>query len=209
MPFRVYKSAPRNRRTAPLRIPALFFGLVLFAGCSGTSAPGQALEEYIDAVKEGNFQTVYELNATTQKKVALIHRGAAAGIEESLKENYERYKEGFDTIRDDSGIGGLWAEKLLFPPDSRYSVTDIRIEEETGSPSARFKPRVVAVAGIDIEYVDKDSAPAIGGGKVKKVICEVLLIKGEDAVKGLRSNIPVREWLFKDIHVKSGEIIHW
>ncbi len=53
------------------------------------------------------------------------------------------------------------------------------------------------------------SAASYGERKIKSASLGVLLIKGEDAVKGLPTDVKVSKWLFKDIHVIRDSIAYW
>ncbi len=187
----------------------VLLALLLIAGCSGSSAPKQALEEYIGAMKAGNFKTVYELNATAQKKVVLAYRGAKSGVDGRLKKEFAYYQDLYNTVSEESSVGGQWKEKLFFPAASNHSITAINVKEESGSPTAKFKAHEYALAELTIEYSDKKTAPSVGGQKVKKISCDIKMIKGEDAVKGLPTDVKLRKWLFKSLTAKREGATYW
>lgn len=192
-----------------LVLPALLAAFLLVSGCSGSSGAKKAIDEYIEAVKSGDFATVYELNATTQKKVLLIHRGAEETKEQRLSANFNEYKERFKNDPPTSDLEGLFMEKYIFPDDSTYKIEDISVDEVTGSPTPKFKERVASSAQVSVEYASKEKAPEFGGRKIKSATYGVLMIKGEDAVKGLKTDVKVSPWLFKDFHVIRESVAYW
>lgn len=192
-------------------VSAMIF--ILFAallGCSkGTSEAQKALEQYIDALKRGDFQTVYELNATVQKKVSLIYRGAEADRESNLKKNFEEYKIMFDSAQPTGDTQGIWLEKFFFPANSQHTVSIIIVEEDKDSVTATFRNRYLAKAEVKVIYPNKDSAPTLGDGKVKEATYFIVLLSGEDVVRGLQKANVVNAWLFKSISVKNGQVEYW
>lgn len=183
--------------------------LVFLSACGGGSGSAKkAVEQYLVALQGGNFETLYELNAITQKKVALIYRGAEATREAALKKNFEQYKAMFAEAESDSR---LWSEKFLFPSDATFTVKVV-VEDDKDQGTARFKDRKVAVAEIKVTYGSKEKSPDFGSGSVKTATFTANFINGYDVVKGIKrkDEIKVSEWLFKSIRVKKdGELSTW
>jgi len=196
------------------RVTALFgiatICISLFA-CSGggSSEAKKALEQYIKALKKNDFQTLYDLNSVTQKKVALIHRSTEQDKEGSLKKNFEEYKAMFDSIQGNEVSNAVWSEKFLFPADSKHTISNIIIEEDKDSVTARFRKRWIAKVEVKVSYPNRDSAPIYGEELLKEAVYAVVLINGEDVVKGLKKTNVVKDWLFKNINIKEGEITYW
>lgn len=176
---------------------------------SGTSKAKQALEQYIEALKKSDFQTLYELNSVTQRKVALIYRGAEADREINLKKNLEEYKALFDSIQGNEVSHAVWAEKMLFPADSNYSITSVTVEDDPESKTAAFKNRMIARATIKVSYPNRSTAPIHEDSRIKEATYLVLLISGEDVVRGIQSTTAVKDWLFKNINIKADEVAYW
>ncbi|MBE9536420.1 MAG: hypothetical protein IMF07_04505 [Proteobacteria bacterium] len=182
--------------------------LVFLSACSGGSGGAKkAVEQYLGALQGGDFATLYELNATTQKKVALIYRGAEETREAALKKNFEKYKAMFAEAEADSR---LWSEKFLFPSDATFTVK-VAVEDDKEQGTARFKDRKIAVAEIKVTYASKEKAPDLGSGKLKTAVFTSNFINGYDVVKGIKrkDEIKISEWLFKSIRVKKGEVTTW
>jgi len=196
-----------------INIKGLLLSLVALAfipACSGGSGGAKKeVERYLTALQGGDFATLYKLNATTQKKVALIYRGAKETREAALKSNFDEYKAMFAEAEADSR---LWSEKFLFPPDATFSVTKALVEDDKEQGTARFKDRKVVVAEIKVTYGSKEKAPDYGSGKLKAATFTAKFINGYDVVKGLKrkDEIKISEWLFKSIRVnKDGELTTW
>ncbi|MEK6725034.1 MAG: hypothetical protein AABY54_00565 [Deltaproteobacteria bacterium] len=183
---------------------------ISFVACaSGTSKARQALEQYIEALKKSDFQTLYELNSVTQRKVALIYRGAEADRENNLKNNFEEYKTLFNSIQGNEVSHAVWAEKFLFPSDSSYSIISISVEKDTESKTATFRKRMIARAEVKVSYPNRDTAPTYGEKQIKEATYVGILISGEDVVRGIQSKNIVSDWLFKNINIKEDGITYW
>lgn len=191
-----------------------FFGIAIlsisFVACSsGTSKAKQALEQYIEALKKNDFLTLYELNSVTQRKVALMYRGAEADRENNLKKNLEEYKALFESIQGNEVSHAVWAEKILFPSDSNYTITSVSVEDDTESKTAAFRNRMVAKAVVKVIYPNRGTAPVYEDSRIKEATYLVLLISGEDVVRGIQSTTVVKDWLFKNINIKADEVAYW
>lgn len=183
---------------------------VAVIGCSGgASESKKEVEEYIIALKKGDFQTLYEMNSTAQRKAALIYRGEEAGREDSLKKNFEENKALFDSAQADGVYGNQWTEKFLFPPDSKHTITKVTVLRDTDSPTAKFKNRIISTAEVSVEYPNKETAPVIEEKKVKSANYTLNFISGVDVVRGLKSEKAMNPWLFKSLTVKAGEVTYW
>ncbi len=195
------------------RIMALYVIAVLcisIMACSGGSSKAkQALELYIDALKKNDFQTIYELNSVTQKKVALIHRSTEQDKEGLLKKNFEEYKAVFDSMEGNEISNAVLSEKIIFPKDSAYTIASVVVEKDSESKTAAFRNRMVARAEVKVSYSNRNTAPVFGEEKIKEATYIVVLIGGEDVVRGLQKTNVVKEWLFKNINIKDGEVTYW
>lgn len=195
------------------RVMALFGIAVLcifFVACSsGTSKARQALEQYIEAMKKSDFQTLYELNSVAQRKVALISRGAEADREANLKNNFEEYKTLFNSIQGNEVSHAVWAEKLLFPTESNYTITSVTVEDDTESKTAAFRNRMIARAEVKVSYPNRETAPIYEEKRIKEAVYVAILISGEDVVRGIQSKSIVSDWLFKNINIKRDGLTYW
>ena len=197
-----------KRVTTLIGIATICISLFACSG-SGTAKAKEALEQYIEALKKSDFQILYDLNSVTQKKVALIYRGAEAERESNLKRNFEEYKALFDSIKENEVSHAVWSEKVLFPKDSQHTITSVVVEEDKDSVTATFKNRMIARAEVKVSYPNKDTAPIHGEERIKETVYVVVLINGEDVVKGLKKTNVVKDWLFKNINIKENETTYW
>lgn len=180
---------------------------IVVTGCSGGSK--KEVEEYITALKKGDFQTLYVMNSTAQRKAALIYRGEESGREDSLKKNFEENKALFDRAQADGVYGNQWTEKFLFPRDSKHTISKVTVARDTASPTATFKNRMISTAEVSVEYPNKDTAPPIEDKKIKSANYTLNFISGEDVVRGLKSEKAMNPWLFKSLTVNTGEVTYW
>lgn len=194
-----------------IRFFVLIIALTLSAyACSGgASGAKKAVEEYVNALKKGDYDTLYALNTTTQKKVALIYRRNASdeNTRQYLDENFSQYKNAFNATETGAQLSrAVWAEKGLFPAGAKHAILDVTTEKDEASPSQRVNRRVVATAKISVEYTDKASAPLFGTAKAKKLISKAVVIRGEDVIKGLPSKVKTRDWLVQSFSVVRGSV---
>ena len=196
------------KRTTLFLLMVVCISSIIACG-GGTSKARQALEQYIEALKKSDFQTLYELNSVAQRKVALISRGAEADRETNLKNNFEEYKALFNSIQGNEVSHAVWAEKLLFPIDSSYSITSVTVEDDTESKTAAFRNRMIAKAEVKVSYPNRETAPIYEGKRIKEAIYVAVLISGEDVVRGIQSKNIVSDWLFKNINIKEDGITYW
>ncbi len=196
------------KRTTLFLLMVVCISSILACG-GGTSNARQALEQYIEALKKSDFQTLYELNSVTQRKVALIYRGAEADRETNLKNNLEEYKTLFNSIQGYEVSHAVWAEKFLFPIDSSYSIISISVEKDTESKTATFRKRMIATAEVKVSYANRDTAPTFQEKRIKEATYVAVLISGEDVVRGIQSKNIVSDWLFKNINIKEDGITYW
>ena len=196
------------KRTSLFLLMVVCISSIIACG-GGTSKAKQALEQYIEALKKSDFQTLYELNSVAQRKVALIFRGAEADRETNLKNNFEEYKALFNSIQGNEVSHAVWAEKLLFPIDSSYSITSVTVEDDTESKTAAFRNRMIAKAEVKVSYPNRETAPIYEGKRIKEAIYVAVLISGEDVVRGIQSKNIVSDWLFKNINIKEDGITYW
>ena len=196
------------KRTTLFLLTVVCISSIIACG-GGTSKARQALEQYIEALKKSDFQTLYELNSVAQRKVALIFRGAEADRETNLKNNFEEYKTLFNSIQGNEVSHAVWAEKLLFPIDSSYSITSVTVEDDTESKTAAFRNRMIAKAEVKVSYPNRETAPIYEGKRIKEAIYVAVLISGEDVVRGIQSKNIVSDWLFKNINIKEDGITYW
>jgi len=196
------------KRTALFLLTVVCISPIIACG-GGTSKAKQALEQYIEALKKSDFQTLYELNSVAQRKVALIYRGAEADRETNLKNNFEEYKALFNSIQGNEVSHAVWAEKLLFPIDSSYSITSVTVEDDTESKTAAFRNRMIARAEVKVSYPNRETAPIYEEKRIKEATYVAILISGEDVVRGIQSKNIVSDWLFKNINIKEDGITYW
>ena len=196
------------KRTTLFLLMVVCISSIIACG-GGTSKARQALEQYIEALKKSDFQTLYELNSVAQRKVALISRGAEADRETNLKNNFEEYKTLFNSIQGNEVSHAVWAEKLLFPTESNYTITSVTVEDDTESKTAAFRNRMIARAEVKVSYPNRETAPIYEGKRIKEAIYVAVLISGEDVVRGIQNKNIVSDWLFKNINIKEDGITYW
>lgn len=191
-------------------VSLLIISVIFAVGCSGGTSKAKAgLEQYITALKNGDFQTVYELNAVTQKKVALISRGTEQDKEGLLKKNFGEYKAIFDSTQGNELSHAVMSEKILFQKDCTHTITKVIVEKDPESITATFRDRMIARAEVKVSYPNKNTAPVYREEKIKEVTYTVLLISGDDVVRGIQTTNIVKDWLFKNINVKENEATFW
>ncbi len=184
--------------------------LILLAGISIiylviAKGPKAAVEEYITAMQKKDFDTLYEMNYESQRKVLLILRETTERREDLLKENYLAEKNAFEKAVPGTDTSLQWSEKFLFIPDMKYSI--MKIEEEIEkAPSAFFRKRKLMNVYIKVEYTNDAAAPVLQEAglepkKVKSATYQIRMIQREEIIKGIRLEKIKRGWIFKGIIV--------
>ncbi|MBI5892409.1 MAG: hypothetical protein HZB79_01965 [Deltaproteobacteria bacterium] len=106
---------------------AVFAGVYLFFAGDDKKAVQKAVDAYMAAVKNRNFDVVYAMNASSQKRTLFILTGSDANKDELLKQYYNEQKTAFDSVQAAVNLKDLWAEKAVFAPDMKYRICEKRI----------------------------------------------------------------------------------
>lgn len=172
--------------------------------------PKESVTAYIEAVRNGNFDTIYSLNQRTQKQVNLIFRGREENKEELLKGLYEGHKRNFESLQPTDNLTLLWSETFFFIPEMEYKILKIekRKEKDTLSPSYRTLERV-AIITVEIEYKNPLTSPIYNGKKIKEGRFKIRAILSSDVVRGLKTQPFKKGWLFQWLVVEDGSITYW
>ncbi len=166
---------------------------------------------YIDAIRAGDFKTVFDYHAPSQRRRLLIIKRSHDDVEDLLEELYKEQKESFEQAPFTTDLTGEWSEKFIFPRDSDYRIVDIEMVVDTENPSQPLKDiveRINAVVTVGVNYRDKSTAPDING-KVKRATYRIKMIHSENVARTLRGEVEYKRWLFKAISVVDGSIEYW
>jgi len=167
---------------------------------------------YIKAVRDRNFEMVYNLNATSQKRIVFVLKGSDSNKSELIQQAYEEQKASFDS----ASLGGpafdfnaLWVEKFIFIPGMTYKIGGVVMERNIDNPTAFYRKRIDATVVIDIEYDQKDTAPLYKGKNVKKAVYLVKMIHSKNLTRVVKDIVVDDKWLFKGVAVKEGSVVYW
>ena len=169
-------------------------------------------ERFIKAMMDRDFDTIYKYHAPSQKMIAIAMK-SPAGIESRMKEIYEEQKTSFEQARPipsrtDLKSLPIWSEKFFFMKEMNYRVTKIRMVEDIENPSLPIKERNDALVEVDVEYINKMTAPDFGG-RVKKVTYVMKLVHSRNVIRTWVGGLEDDRWLFKTIAIKDGTVLYW
>lgn len=183
--------------------------LYVFLAGNDKKAIKETVDIYITAVKNKNFDAIYNLNAASQRRKLFILKGSDANKDELLKQAYNEQKASFDLVQAILDLNVLWAEKSIFIPDMNYRITSITMEADIDNPTAFYRKRVNAAAIVEVEYTKRDTAPLLEGKNIKKVNYLVKMIHSKNIAKAVKGLLIEDKWLFKGMTIKDGSVVFW
>lgn len=169
------------------------------------------VEAYINAVKNEDFKTAYNLNAASQKRSLFVLKGTDSNKDEILKQIYEEQKTIFVSVQNRFVPNALWTEKALFIKGMKYKINKVTMGLDVDNPTAFYRKRINATADIEAEYNNKETAPVFEGGSIKKTDMIVKMVHSKNIGKTLKSMSGIEDdkWLFKGVAIKYGSIVYW
>ncbi len=171
--------------------------------------PEAFAREYIEAVKERDFATIFGLNHNTQKRLNIIARARENVRTELAKKMYTGSETAFNAMVPASDLTLAWAEKFYFISEMDYEILRVDKETTSSTPSSDYRSKRIASILVDASYLGLDRAPVYRGKRLKKVRLRIDMIWSGDVVKGMQTE-PVREgWLYQWLKVEEGSAVYW
>ena len=138
--------------------------------------PKKRVQEYITAVQKGDFETIYRLHRVTAQQKKYLEQTEGGDLKELMKQNYERNKASYESVKPSFMDNIQWAEKYFFPPSCSPSVG----EPQKPAPATKDDPgyadyekALTTMVPVSVTYNSEKDAPQLSGRKLKfaKYIC--------------------------------------
>lgn len=186
-------------------------GLYIFLIGNDKNAVQETVGAYINAIKDKNFDVIYNLNAASQRRKLFVLKGSDANKDELLKQEYNEQKALFDSAKTNVfEINSSWAEKSIFSPDMNYRILNVAMEQDIDNPTSFYRKRINAAVIVEVEYNKKDTAPLYEGKNIKKANLLVSMIHIKNIAKAIKARgVAEDKWLFKGIAIKEGNVVYW
>lgn len=184
-------------------------GLYIFLTGNDRKGACNAADIYIKAVINRNFDVIYDLNSITQKRKLFIFKESGLKKDELLKEAYNEQKASFDSAQPLPDMNAVWIEKFIFIPDMKYRIVKTAAELNTDNPTAFYIKRIDMVVEVEMEYLNRDTAPLYEGRRIKRAGYFINMVHSKNITRTVRDITVDDKWLFKGIAIKKGSVAYW
>lgn len=191
---------------------AAVVGIAAFFLSGGGDQSGRIkgdLQGYIEALRKGDFETIYAYNGIIQRRHTIQAR--SANKEQTLKTLYEESKASFDSVAPIYDLRAQWVEKFLFTPESSYTIKDVEMIEDKENPSQPLTERTNAVVHVEVQYPDKEKAPLIENTRLKSATYRVTMVHSKNISRVLRGSEAVKDkkWLYMMMQINQDTVKYW
>lgn len=183
-------------------------GLYIFLMGDDRKAAQEAADLYIKAVRDRNFDVIYDLNSASQKRKLFILKDSSAKKDELAKQAYDEQKASFDSAQPSFDLNAIWAEKFIFIPGMKYRIVSAVAERNIDNPTAFYVKRIDVVVEAEAEYLNKDAAPVYEGRNIKKAVYLIKMIHSKNITRTVKDIAVDDKWLFKGVAVKQGSMVY-
>ncbi len=174
-----------------------------------TKGAEASAREYIEAVKERDFATIFALNHRTQKQMNIIARAKESEREGLVKKMYAGSEKAFEVMVPTGDPTLNWAEKFFFIPGMDYRILQVDKETTSSTPSSDYRSKRVASVLVAVSYSNSELAPVYRKKRLKQARLRIDMIQSRDVVKGMQTE-PVKEgWLYQWLQVEDGSTLYW
>lgn len=172
-------------------------------------AAQEAAELYIKAVRDRNFDVIYDLNSVSRKRKLFVLKDSGAKKDELAKQAYAEQKASFDSASWSFDLNAVWAEKFVFISGMKYRIVNAARELNMDNPTAFYVKRIDVVVEAEMEYSNKDTAPIYEGRNIKRAVYLIKMIHSRNIARAVRDIAVDDKWLFKGIALKQGSAVYW
>lgn len=164
---------------------------------------------YIEAVRDRNFDMVYNLNASSQKRRLFALKSSNSNNSELIRQTYEGQKASFDSAQPSFDFNAIWVEKFIFIPGMKYTIAEVAMERNADNPTSFYRKRIDAAVEVEVEYEKKGAAPQYDGKNIRKAVYLIKMIHSKNLARTVKGIVIDDKWLFKGITVKEGSVVYW
>ncbi len=141
--------------------------------------PEKVVEEYLQAVKADDFETIYKINRVTARQMRYLKEAETGDVGKMLQERFEEHKSLYFSTSRDVFSDSLWKERYFFPPSASFKVKKAKHLEMVGDDpvNAEYEKGFLVIVPVEVVYSQKKSAPKQHGRKIKEAVYDCNLGK--------------------------------
>ncbi len=159
--------------------------------------PEKVMADYIKAVQENDFATIYKLNVITIRQEMFIRSSDEEAIKEAVTANVERNRLEFEAIKPTLSMGTRWGEKYFFLPGASVTVGKAYNLAPVGDDpvNSEYEKAASVLTSVKIVYESPEKAPKHPNGLIKVAQYECTLRKTRQG-KNVRIYSHDEKWYF-------------
>lgn len=141
--------------------------------------PQKVVEDYINAIRNGDFKTVYRLNRVSARQKKFIEKSGAGNSKNESSQNFAKHKAAYESLKPGFFTGAQWAEKYFFPKSSTVTVGDPRHPPKAGgeASNAGYEQGLSIIVSVKTVYNMKKEAPELNARRIKEATYDCFLAK--------------------------------
>jgi len=195
--------------TAPV---LLALAVAALAGCTQKipGHPEKTVSEYVEAVRGGDFKTVFRLNFTTAKNTKYLKLSEVGDPEQAIQEAHDRAFAQYQAAAPTFMAGVLWSEKGYFIPDSQVEIGSAFSQPPAPDDpvNAEYEAATSVYVPVTVTYSNPDTAPALNNRKIRVARYDCSLRKIREG-KNVRVYSHDDRWFFAGCVIETGSIEHF
>lgn len=149
--------------------------------------PEKTLAEYIKAIQNKDYKTIFALNFASERKIRFIEDAEGADIKIMLAENFEKDKADYLAAEQTFTTGNRWIERHFFPKSATFTVGKAFFMAPVGDDPVNvdYEKAVSVQTPVVVEYNDTKDAPTYEGRKVlsAKYVCMLRKLRQKGSVR--------------------------
>jgi hypothetical protein len=156
------------------------FTLVLHSCTSSTTGnPRKVVEDYINAIQNGDFETIYRLNRVTARQKKFIGKSGEHNSEVELKELFAKHKATYESFKPELLAGAQWAEKYYFSNSSTVIIGQPKHPPVTDgeTQNAEYEKGKSMSVSVSAVYAIEKDAPIFNARRIKEATYDCFLGK--------------------------------
>ncbi len=141
--------------------------------------PKKTLSVYVNAIKMGDFKTVYRLNRVTARQLKYVGATSVGDVKQQLENNYKNNRAKYEATEVTFTPNVQWAEKHFFPPSCVFELSPIHslTAIDKDNPNALYEEGFLVISTVSVRYPDLREAPELEGKKISSAKYDCYLNK--------------------------------
>ena len=149
--------------------------------------PEKTITEYIGAIQNNNYQTIFALNFASKRKIRFIEDAEGVDIKAMLADNFEKDKADYMAAEQTFTTGNRWIERHFFPKSASFTVGEAYFMEPVGDDPVNvdYEKAVSVQTPVFVEYNNVKDAPLYEGRAVfsAKYVCMLRKLRQKGSVR--------------------------